>query len=148
MSSFLSSTNINSITGAYMRLWETVSAFRNVIVHKSPIQVIAQVNTPVYAGYGNESTPSNVTYTPVSGVYPVAVIINKTNQTLPLNELHTNVDVSQITIKVTEAAKNYIEQGKTERFEIDGISYNGDGVTTVENYYGLKFYTYQLNKIK
>ena len=44
-----------------------------VIIHKAPTQTITNINNnPIY-GYGNESDQSNITYTPVSGIFEACV---------------------------------------------------------------------------
>jgi hypothetical protein len=145
MSSFLTSANIASITGAYQRLWET-TAYHSLIIHKEPQKVVTLPQARVYAGYGSSSEPDNVSYIPVTGIYAAAVTNNKTSQQTNLSELHTSLTIDSIRIKVEEDCKNFINNGGNERFELNGSSYNSASIESVENFFGLKFYNFILER--
>lgn len=146
MASFLDSTVTAQFTGLLYRHFETFSDYRNLVIHKEPLKTITNYGNSAFPGYENETSPENITYTPVSGVYPAIVVFNDKSTDQALTELNTAIPDNTIRVKVKEDARNFISNGKNELFEIDGLHFNEVMNERVQNYLGLKFYIYTLKR--
>lgn len=140
----LNSTDIDNRTGIFARHFDTFSSGRFIVIHKEPLKTISNINTEIYAGYGDTST-QEVTYTPVSGSFPVMTVYDKNaNQAVKVQEIQTSAAQTKLRIKVKEDARRFIKNGKNQSFEIDGLTFNGIGEESVQNYFGLKYYYFTL----
>jgi hypothetical protein len=144
MSSYLSDSDIEYRTGILFKHFETFSEHRSLIVHKEPLKTILSTGENIYAGYGNSSAPENVTFTPISGVFPVMTIYDKNAKEVFLPDVNLSLPTNRLKIKVTEDARNFIKNGNNVMFEIDGLQFNQVSQETVQNYLGLRFYLFTL----
>lgn len=126
MAGFLTNDEIAGLTGQMWTHFLTFSTNHNLIVHKEPLKVL-----------------NSNTYVPVSGVYPV-MTVNKHPKELQLAA--TALPAGQVKIKVAEDCRNFINNGKNQFFELDGLKYNLAEDETVQNYLGLKFYYFILKR--
>lgn len=145
MSSFLTSNDVNWLTSDYQRSFDTFSLdrTRKIVVFKTPLQSLPNININEYVGYGNEN---NIQFTVVSGEYPAIIKPNKKQQTELIDDANIRVYKGEILIKVEENAKNFIDEGKNEKFLVDGMYYNTIADKAIENFFGLKFYIYGLER--
>lgn len=135
-------------TGAFQNLFDTLSSGSNnfISVIKQPISVINNSNENVIAGFGGESmNQQDITYQPVTGVFPAVIIYPHTLKDNQFGQLKFQLDENQIMIKVDENTRNYIKQGKTERIIIDQNIYGEiEYSDKIQNFFGLKYYYFKL----
>ncbi len=144
MPSLIPSGQIEMFTGTLNNHFLTFS--RDIVVFKAPQRLVTQSDTNLYLGYGNESAETNVTYIPVSGVYPAIVTFPKIQSPDKLSEAKVLLESCFARIKVRQDCRDYIRQGKTEKIIIDGDTYNPNGNGATQHYLGLKFYYFDLDK--
>jgi hypothetical protein len=143
MSSLISGSSASELTGVLGDHFDTFQ--RTIVVHKEPIKRVVQVNSSSsYAGYGETSNQTNFTYTPQNSSFP-AIVIYGLKQTEIFSQVGS-FPAGTIKIKVKEDAANYINEGKTEKIEVDGKSFNAVTADKMQNYLGLKFYIYYLER--
>lgn len=148
MPGFLNQSHIHKLTGALGTHFKTFK--KQVIFHKEPqktVNIININNSPIY-GYGETSQPtSSYTYTPVSGVYDCQVSLNADQKTVELEEAKNQIGQGRIRIKVEKDAKDFIEDGrKMERIEFAGQSFNVITFDGVQDYLGLRYFCYFLER--
>lgn len=148
--SYLSNEEIAFATGHfYSGHWLTFNHER-MIVHREPKKTISNVNTSSYYGYDkNKSVSDNVTLVPQSSVFP-CIVRHKTdkqeNQFIP--ESMIRVIDGDLRIKIETDAKNYIEAETIKSIELDGQFFNLNSEPFSQNFLGLRFYYYDLGKVK
>jgi hypothetical protein len=145
MASLLTDAQRLSFGSNYNDLFDTLS--RDIVVYKEPIKNITSVNeTPVF-GYPTDQLPDSVTYTPVSGVYKARIFYGSPDEDIiSLNSEIKNPNTSA-RIRVKETAKNYIENGKTEKIMFDNKSWNVNYGFVVKRYIDENFYEYMMKEI-
>lgn len=150
MASFLTSTDISTITGYLRDHFDTFSLNRSrtIIVYKQPIKVISNSNNTFYPGYGPPSNNTNITsYTVVSGTYPAVINHVGPQSSQDLYELKVNIPKdAKLRIRVERDCSDYIENGKTEKVVVNGDSYNIVGERVVNSFLGMYYYHYFLGK--
>lgn len=148
--SYLSNEEIAFATGHfYSGHWLTFNHER-MIVHREPKKTISNVNTSSYYGYDrNKSASDNITLIPQSSVFP-CIVRHKTdkqeNQFIP--ESMIRVIDGDLRIKIEVDAKNYIEAETIKSIELDGQFFNLNSEPFSQNFLGLRFYYYDLGKVK
>lgn len=149
MAGFLTNDNIFRISGAYKKHWDTFK--RQIIVVKEPTKTIVSSNTttsPVF-GYGEESRPAvTFTYASVTGAFDAQVTSNldQRAELLP-EEVKNMVAIGKIRIKIQQDARDFIEDGrKTENIQYQNQTFNILSFDAVTNFFGLKFFTYTLER--
>ncbi len=150
MASLLSNNDLLFFTGALQAHFDTFSHSRTrlITIYKEPIKTIARRTNTIY-GYGDSSAPANITYTPVTGIFPAMITYDLNQKTQELEEIKNQISIGSVRIKLELNARNFIEDGrKNERFDFDGSSYNNITDEGVQNYMGLVFYVYRLQKTK
>lgn len=142
----LSPSIIASFTGEAQNHFDTFCSVAGpIIVNKEPIRTISAVNYPNF-GY---SQPLNAdTYTPVYRQISGYAIYPKEQDQKMFSEGRLNIPQGDVTIKVDVNGKNFIESGRTESIQVDGVTYNNISDFRIQNYYGLKFYYYDLRRIE
>lgn len=147
MANLISNTEKFALTGANNDLFDTVC--RNIVIFKTPQKTVTLTSDNTYAGYGDTSVETSVSYTINSGIYP-AKILNpqKINKDLTFESIPLDITAGDIFIKVKPDAKEFIENGGNENALIDGQYYNFAGTPRYKNYLGLEYYYYPLLKIK
>jgi hypothetical protein len=146
MPSLVSATETYIRTGALNDLFDTVK--RQIVIFKEPTQTINQTSANPLVGYEETSIQnSDVSYTPVSGIYSGQVIYARlTRQDNPRtidNKIILNPNSTYI--KVKRDARNYIKNGtKTEAISFDDTLWNIEGSEQVQDYLGLQFYYFEL----
>ena len=122
---------------------------REIVIFKEPIKVINNVTSNnSYAGYGESSNQVEFTYVPVSGAYS-GIVSYYENQESELGENIGNLFLGQgrVKIKIEQNARDFILNGsKTEAVYIDGNTFNKYSSERVQDYLGLKYYVFYLEK--
>lgn len=145
MASLITDAQRASFGSNYVDLFDTLS--RDIVVFKEPIKNIVSVNdTPVF-GYPTDQLPESVTYTPVSGIYKARIFYGSPDEDIvSLNSEIKNPNTTA-RIRVRDAAKDYIEDGKTERITFDNKSWNVQYGFVVKRYIDENFYEYMMKEI-
>ncbi len=144
MASLVSISQIASLTGQLGNHFDTFSGL--ITIFKEPQKTFSNSNANVYAGYGPTSQETTVTYTPTSGMFAGIIIYPKTAKIGYFSEAQIPIQQGNIRIKVRQDAKDYIKNGKTEKIVIDGASYNLASDFSVQNYLGLIYYYFDLER--
>jgi len=145
MASLLTSGEKSSFGQTYIDLFDTFA--RDVIVFKEPIRVINSVNDTPSFGYPTDQLPESVTYIPVSGIYKARIYYPQPTQDIvSLNSEIKNPNTSA-RMRVREEAKNYIENGRTEKITFDNKSWNVNYGFVVKRYIEQDFYEYVMKEI-
>ena len=144
MSSLISSTDAAVFSGGFQDLFDTVK--RNIIIFKEPRVIYSDPNdNPPYPGYENPNDP-NVTYEVVSGQYQGQVIYRGNQNSNVFQEVKIGINDGIVTIKVEGDARDYIKNGKTQNIVVDGNTYDVISSEWIQNYLGLNFYYFALNR--
>ena len=117
---------------------------RTITIHKEPQKIIKQVNADLYAGYGDTSSPDNVEYVPVSKDFDAMItyLDRQNKESDPL--IGTNFSRGEARIKVQKEARNYINNGKTIKIDVDGKPFNLITDDSVKDFFGTQYYVYHL----
>lgn len=148
MAGFVNNSQIAVLTSAYSKHFNTFK--KQIVIVKEPIRTEITTNTlssPIF-GYGEESqVSSSYTYTSVTGVFDAQVTENLDQKVAMLEDIKNIVARGTIRIKIQQDARDFIEDGrKTERIDYGGQSYNQFSSDGLQNFFGLKFYTYTLER--
>jgi hypothetical protein len=143
MASLLTNQNITTLTGVLADHFDTFA--RTITIHKEPLKVVSSINSnDSYAGYGESSNRVNFTYVPQSQSFQ-AIVIYKNEQSNEVTQFGSFPE-GVIKIKVKKDARDYILNGKTEKINVDGKSFNTVTEDKVQNYLGLEFYIFYLKQ--
>ncbi len=143
MANLLSSENVAAFTGVLGDHFDTFS--RSITIHKEPKKILSSINSNnSYAGYGETSNQAVFTYVPQSQSFQ-AIISYKNEQASEVTQIGS-FPLGMIKIKVQEAAADYIKNGKTEKIEVDGKSFNAVTEDKVQHYLGLQYYMFFLQQ--
>lgn len=146
MSLNISAAQIAIRTGAISELFDLTA--RDITIYKEPVKTIINNPSNILVGYqDNSATNQEITYTPVYQTFSGRLIsqFKSKGQGTTLFDGKVNLDPNSIYIKVRKDAKDYINNGiKTELIKIDDTSYKLNDISQTQNYYGLKFYYYEI----
>lgn len=148
MAGFITNNQIYELTGAYHKHWRTFN--KRIVVTKEPIKTIVTNNNttlPIF-GYAEESQPlASYTYTSVTGVFMAQVTVNLDQKAVELEDIKNTAAKGTIRIKVEQDCRDFIEDGrKTESIQYGEQIYNTLALDGLHNFFGLKFYTYMLER--
>jgi hypothetical protein len=144
MADLLSNTDKTSFQNSVLDLFDTFS--RAITIHKEPQKKITQVDANLLPGYNNTSKPENVEYIHRSASYNAIIEYNKKQNTETEAHAGTIVSRGSVSIKVQQDARDYINNGKTEKIIIDDKSFNLASRDAVKDYFGMKMYIYFLEE--
>ena len=97
-------------------------------------------------GYGPNQPHNNFTYTEVKQEFP-AIIRHLKEQTNELLEVDVRHPEAEVSIKVRQDARDYIENGRTDKFTFDDASWTIVSGPKKKLFLTLPFYYYELKKI-
>ena len=146
MADLLSSTDKTSFQNSVLDLFDTFS--RSITVHKEPQKNIVSVDAHLLPGYDGASNPGNVSYIPKNASYKAIIKYNRKQGQEAEAWAGALIPQGEVSIKVKEDAKNYINKGKTIKIEIDGKSFKLVSTDSVKDYFGMKMYIYYLEEVK
>jgi hypothetical protein len=144
MASLLSSADKARWTQDLSTVFDTFK--QDIVIIKEPRIVVADISKPRIFGYNQDSDSSNITYIPVSGVFPAIVNFEK-NQTA--DRFHENgnlIGLGKVTIKVEKDASDFISVGKTLGIEIDTQSFDLVSFKSTRGFLPSLYYIYELGK--
>ena len=148
MSILLNTNERSSFEQAIQDHWDTFSSFHRIVVVKEPKQILIDDNISIYAGYDNNSNRDNVRFVSDTGIFNAILFNNNTKSEDPtIKAIDTQVQNVDKIIKVEEDAKNFIDEGQTERIIIDDIETFVQKCPGIAKSYGNKvFYYFALQK--
>lgn len=149
MGSLLSSNQISILTGVLGQHFDTFTQERTrlITIYKEPIKNISVTRTNPMYGYGDDSVQEHITYTEVTGIFPAMITYNLIQKTTELEELKNTVSKGEVRIKVEQNARDFIEDGRrNEKFLFDGKTFNTITDDGIQNYLGLVYYIYRLQR--
>jgi hypothetical protein len=122
MASLLANTTTSEFSKILEDHFDTFK--RKITVHKEPIKSITNVQNNALHGYGDAAEADNVSYIAATQV--------------------GTLESGMVRIKVEKEASDYIKEGKVEKIEIDGKTFNKITDDKVQNYLGTTFYIFYL----
>ena len=140
MASLIPSNEISVFSESLKNHFDTIK--RSITVDKEPVKVVGNVQNKPYAGYGEDSEESNVTYVPQKQDF--FAIVTYDNEQTEISSAVGTYEVGTGRIKVEKDASDYIKTGKTEYVEIDGKAFNKVTDDKVQSYLGTTFYIFYL----
>lgn len=153
MASFVSAAKKTVIQSKMDQLFDTFvdeeQGGSTITVHKEPKKSYSSVSQRSYVGYGPSSTPSNVTYTPVSETFSAIVTYDKKQANQVLSEVGLSLENGEVMIEVEANCKNYIENGvKNEKIVIDSRSFQITSEPIEDKFFGSLRYLYKIKEIR
>ena len=147
MPTLLSPSDINSFTGDFKDLFDTFK--RQIVVWKEPQQVVQHKNvaTTLYAGYKPQHQVETI-WIPKSGVFEAMITYGDKQEIKNMADMKVDYFEGGCRIKIEEEGKNFIENGKTERMDVDGKSFNIVTSEAVKDFFGFKLFVYHLENTK
>lgn len=144
--SFISTGNLNAaaFTSAYTDFFDYFK--REVIVYKTPQKTVADVNLSFLYGYGTDSNGDNYSFTPVSGIFSGLAIYKSNINDQDLTEADIRMPDNNLRLKVTEEARNYINNGVNESIEVDNKKYFIKSSDTQEHFLTNNYFVYVLEE--
>lgn len=105
---------------------------------------VATDSTNNLAGYGSdEFNNTDISYTPVSGVFPSIVLYPSDLSTQNSLEFKFTLTSNDLQIKVQKNCTDFLLNGKTECILINGLTYNSTPSFKIQNYLGLLYYYFK-----
>lgn len=137
----------NTFTGIFANHFDTFSANTTITIFKEPIkEVIYTNNDNVYAGYGTNQLTESYNYIPVSGIFPAIEVVSKMENDLFSTQTKIRNPEKETLVKVKPDAKEYMDNGRTDKIVLNGKTYNDISLERVQNFFGLKYYYYNLKR--
>lgn len=148
MATLVSQSEIDIFTGDFRNLFDTFK--RTIRIHKEPKKILGNINSNnTLHGYGTQSNETNIQYVAVYQDFQTMVSYKDMQESNELGQIkEIRYFAGDVRIKVDEDAKNYIENGKTEKVEIDGKSFQVMTERSIKYFFGLKLYVYHLQFTK
>lgn len=140
----LTPSEITSYTGDLISHFDTFK--RKIIVYKQDLVSYTDINTTSYPGYQNFNNPTNVTATLYTGIFYGMKVGPEKQGNTDIPSINTFSPESNTYIKVDAECRNFINSGKTEKLEIDGITFVLASQDKVKNYLGLIYYIYDIER--
>ncbi len=145
MASLLTQSQINTVTGIFQQHFDTF-ATNNITIFKEPKKIITTSPGNNLPGYDNSSIIQNVTYQQVSGVYPVLLVKDDNAEQKMMSQTRNMLGAGKIKVKVKKDCRNFILDGKNEILQIADVKYNVISEDSYQNYFGLEYYYFILEK--
>ena len=152
MNGLLTNSQISSLTGQFNDLFTTLSTQSDnfISIVKQPTNIINNPSENVLAGFGGEAmNPFDITYQPVTGVFPAMIIYPHSLKSEHFGQLKFDLDENSVLIKVPQSTRDYIVNGKTEKIIVDNLTYGTIEISpTTQNFFTLKYYYFKLSITK
>lgn len=127
MSSLVSDNEKNATSQIFESVFDTWS--RPILVYKEPLktQIVPQDSSALF-GFGQMQATDIYTYTPVTGAFQAMIRYQNKfgsmgGDDLFQGELNTYISDAPVSIKVRKDCSDFILNNKTERIDVDGLSY-------------------------
>jgi hypothetical protein len=146
MASLISTGEKATLTGIFNDIFDTFK--RDIVVYKEPIKTVASINESNLFGYGDASNQVNYTYTAQSGSYEAIIRYADQQQQDYYSDLNGAIAKGDARIKVKKECRDFIENGRTEKIEFDGKSWNVVTSDSVRRFLDSEFFVYHLERAK
>jgi hypothetical protein len=146
MPSLVSENERAILTGIFNNIFDTFQ--RQIIVYKEPIK--SRVSVPAASmvfGFGESQEQDNFTYTEVTGVFP-AVIRYQQQDIDFVGDLNSFISAGRVLVKVKPDCRDFINEGKTEKFMLDNRTFYLDGDEKKQTFLDSEFYIFTLKATK
>jgi hypothetical protein len=145
--SYIDSSIVDGFAQEYDNFFTYFS--RPFVVHKEPIKIIQQLDSVPMYGYGQASDAVNYTYQPVTGTFNGRIYYNNSRDIDAVNsDLKLVFARGDVTLKVRQDARDFINNGKTIKLEFDGKTWNVITEDIVKKYLTNSYYVYGLEQTK
>ena len=118
------------------------------MVHKEPQKNIVSIDAHLLPGYEGASHPDNIKYIPKNASYKAIIKYNRKQEQEAESWAGALIPQGEVSIKVKEETKNYINNGRTIKIDFDGKSFKLVSTDSVKDYFGMKMYIYYLEEVK
>jgi len=146
MASLISTGEKATLTGIFNDIFDTFK--RDIVVYKEPVKTVASINESNLFGYGDASNQVNYTYTAQSGSYEAIIRYADQQQQDYYSDLNGAIAKGDARIKVKKECRDFIENGRTEKIEFDGKSWNVVTSDSVRRFLDSEFFVYHLERAK
>tara|TARA_Y100001938_G_C8091270_1_gene435226 strand:- start:1730 stop:2170 length:441 start_codon:yes stop_codon:yes gene_type:complete len=146
MASLISDDEKKILTGVFGDVFDTFK--RQIDVYKEPVKTIDTINESALFGYGEEANITNYTYTVQSGSFSGVISYQDKQDQNYYSELNGPIPMGDVRIKVQQDCRDFIANGKTEKIEFDGKSWNVISDDSVQRFLDSTFYVYYLERAK
>lgn len=145
MASLLTATEKTNLSNIFTDIFDTFK--RTITVHKEPTKTIATINQSALFGYSDSSNVVNYSYESVSSSFDATIrYIEAGRDDSFAGDLNSYIEGTLVRIKVQKAARDYIEDGRTEKITFDDRSFKVIGNDTVKKFLDSTFYVYYLKE--
>lgn len=147
MPSLISETEKNVLTGIFNDIFDTFQ--RAIVVYKEPIktQVSVQPSNLIY-GFGESQAEDAYTYSEVTGVFPAVVRYAGLQGVTQNSELVAMIPEGEVSIKVRKDCRDFINDGKTEKFVFDDRVFFLDSEEKKQTFLSSEFFIFKLKATK
>jgi len=145
MASLITSEEKAILTGTFQDVFDTFK--REIIIYKEPKETISDISESLIFGY-EDSNSTNYTYTPVSGSFYGTVRYNDLQEEDFQPTMNMDISKGVVRIKVQKEAKDFIEEGKTDRIEFDDKTFDIISDVAVKRFLDSEFFVYYLQATK
>ncbi len=141
---------LSSFTGIFSNHFDTFGASTNgnfCIINKEPIKTVSSYNISVLPGMDNQQIDESYTF--VSGIYPCIIVkdFKKEHMDKVDNNLNLKKSNFDLKIKLNTDGYNYMESGATQNIIVENKIYKKFSLDKIQNFFGLKYYYYDLKAV-
>lgn len=145
MASLLTATEKTNLSNIFTDIFDTFK--RTITVHKEPTKTIATINQSALFGYNDASNVVNYSYESVSSSFDATIrYIEAGRDDNFAGDFNSYIEGTLVRIKVQKAARDYIEDGRTEKITFDDRCFKVIGNDTVKKFLDSTFYVYYLKE--
>lgn len=151
MASLVSDIQKTATAQIFENIFDTWS--RTIVIYKEPIrtQVVPQDPNAIF-GFGGMQNTDLFTYTPVTGIFQAMIKYQSKygsmgGDDLFQGELNTYISDAPVSIKVRKDCSDFILNNKTERIDVDNLSYILKVATpNPQVFWNTEYYIYDLER--
>ena len=145
MASLLTATEKTNLSNIFTDIFDTFK--RTITIHKEPTKTIATINQRALFGYNDSSNVVNYSYESVSSSFDATIrYIEAGRDDNFAGDLNSYIEGTLVRIKVQKAARDYMEDGRTEKITFDDRCFKVIGNDTVKKFLDSTFYVYYLKE--
>ncbi len=142
MPSLISASEKANLVKIFTDIFDTFK--REIVIHKEPIKVVNQINLTQIFGYDEFSNETNYSYETNNKTIHAVVRYSNNHGFSDLDKNTINLIAGDVSIKVDQAGRDYINAGKNEKIVIDGKTFNVDGQEIIQRFLDSEFYIFNL----
>lgn len=147
MANLISPVERAVLTGIFDDIFDTFQ--RTIIVYKEPVRtLISPVPNTNLFGFGESQQNDIYTYSGVSGVFPAVIRYGPIPPADYQPEMLTYLFASSVSIKVRKDCRDFIQDGKTEKIIVDGLTWILDSDQKKQTFLDSAYYVFNLKNSK